>query len=127
MVDVKRAATIALTSALANWEAGYTPSLITIREIRLAHSLLTEEEPSAEELRPFLGEGWVIRSRGRSEKASDTNTVSEAEYALTQIRALAVRLGLPERFVAARLEERVPMPSPRSAETILPGHGCHYQ
>ena len=117
MVDVKQVATVALSSALADWETGYTPSLPTIREIRLALSLLTEGEPSADELRPFLGEGWVIRSGGRCANATGLNAVSRAEYSLAQIRALAVRLGMPEGFVAARLCESPSTTAPRSAET----------
>ena len=111
MLDVNRAAAIALTSALADWEAGYPPSLDTIREIRLAHSLLTDGEPSADELRQFLGEGWVIRSRGRSASIG-INAVTEAEYASAQVQALAARLGLPERFIAARLRDVRSAPAP---------------
>ena len=117
MLDVNRTATIALTSALADWEAGYPPSLDTIREIRLAHSLLTEGEPSADELCPFLGCGWVIR--GRSARTNGVNAVTESEYASAQVQALAARLGLPERFIAARLRDVRSAPHPRSAEAIF--------
>jgi hypothetical protein len=57
MLDVKQVATIALSSALTAWDDGDTPSPDTIREIRLAHSLLTDGEPSAVELRPFARDG----------------------------------------------------------------------
>ena len=105
MVDVKQVATTALSSALTDWEAGDTLSLPTIREVRLALSLLVDGQPTADELRPFLGPGWVIRSRGQSHSGSGTNAVSEAEYELARIRAVAARLGMPERFVADCLRQ----------------------
>jgi hypothetical protein len=103
MLDVKHVATVALSSALTAWEHGYPPLPDTIQELRVAHSLLTDGEPTADELRPFLGEGWTIRRRCDHRGDSDTNAVTEAEYAVAQIRALAARLGLTEGFVAARV------------------------
>ena len=105
MVNVKQVATVALSSVLMDWEAGGTPSLPTIREVRLALSLLADGQPDADELLPFLGSGWIIRSRGRRSRMSGTNAISEAEYELAQIRALAVRLGMPERLVADCLRQ----------------------
>ena len=105
MVDVKHVATVALSSVLTDWEAGDALSLPTIREVRLALSLLVDGQPDADELRPFLGEGWVIRSRNRPSRMSGTNAVSDAEYELAQVRALAARLGMPERFVADCLRQ----------------------
>ena len=103
MLDVKHTASVALSSALTAWEHGYQPLPDTIQELRVAHSLLTDGEPTADELRPFLGEGWIIRRRCDHRGDSDTNAVTEAEYAVAQIRGLAARLGLTEGFVAARV------------------------
>lgn len=83
MLDVNRATTIALTSALADWEAGCPPSLV------------------------------------RSARMAGVNAISEPEYELAQIRALAARLGLSERFVAARLRDARSPSRWRSAETIF--------
>ena len=47
MFDVNQGRAITLTSALAEWEAGNNTSCFdAIREIRLAHSLVTEGERS---------------------------------------------------------------------------------
>jgi hypothetical protein len=102
MLDVKHVATVALSSALTAWEHGYPPLPDTIQELHLAHSLLIDGEPTAHELRPFLGEGWIIRRRSDHRGDSDPNAVTEAEYAVVQIRALASRLG-STGFVAARV------------------------
>jgi hypothetical protein len=99
MVNVKKVATVALLSALADVKAGQPLSPTTVHQIRVAFSLVTEGLPSADELRPFLGTGWMIRPRSRSARQADVNAVSEREFALAQVRALAARLGIPERVV----------------------------
>lgn len=104
MLDVKHTAAVALSSALTASKNGYLPLPDTINEIQLAHSLLTQGEPTADELRSLLGEGWVInRGHDRRREPPDTNVVTEAEYEAAQIRVLAGRLGLSEGFVAARV------------------------
>jgi hypothetical protein len=104
MLDVKHAATVALSSALTAWKNGCPPLPDSIQEIRLAHSLLTQGEPTADELRPFQGERWGIQRRcDQRRKPPDTNAVTETDYAVAQIRALAARLGILEGFVAARV------------------------
>jgi hypothetical protein len=105
MLNVKHVATVALSSALTAWDSGYPPLPDTIHEMRLAHSLLTEGDPTPEELRPILGERWEIRSRrDHRREMTGRNSVSATDYAAAQIRALAVRLNLTEGFVAARLQ-----------------------
>jgi hypothetical protein len=73
--------------------------------MRLAHSLLTTGEPTPEELCPFLGERWEIRSRRyHRREMTGKNSVTATDYAAAQIRALTARLNLTEGFVAARLQ-----------------------
>ena len=105
MVNVKQVATVALSSVLMDWEAGGTPSLPTIREVRLALSLLADGQPDADELLPFLGSGWMIRSRGRRSRMSGTNAISEAEYELAQVCAL--RAARYARAVCGRLPSSI--------------------
>ncbi len=102
MPDVKHIATVALSSVLTAWENGYPPLPDTIHEMRLAHCLVAQGGSTSDELHSFLGEGWVVRCR-RSHRRdmSDTNAVTEAEYAVAQIGALAARLDLAEGFVAS--------------------------
>lgn len=114
MLNSKQTARQAFSSLLTAWDTGQDPLPETIQEVRLAHSLLTRGEPTAEELRPFLGERWVIcRRAGRSQESSDINVVTERDYLVAQIRALAARLDLPEGFVAARVQ-----PISRHSRTI---------
>jgi hypothetical protein len=51
-------------------------------------------------------------------RSTSINAVTEAEYASAQVQALAARLGLPERFIAARLRDVRSAPRPRSTEAI---------
>jgi hypothetical protein len=102
MLNIRGVTAVALSSALTAYENGYAPLPEAIAEIRLAHSLLTLGEPTADELRPFLGHRWEVR-RGRRQRSPDRNLVTKAEYQDAQVRALAVRLNLPEGFVAARV------------------------
>jgi hypothetical protein len=118
MLNVKKVATVALSSALANVEAGQPLSPTTIREIRVAHSLLTDGLPSADELRPFLGGGWMIRPRNRSARNAGVNAISETELALAQIRVLAVRLGIPERLIIDLLRCPEPGASPSHQDRV---------
>jgi hypothetical protein len=108
MLNVKHVATVALSSGLTAWDSGYPPLPDTIHEMRLAHST---GEPTLEELRPILGERWKIRGRrDHRRELTGRNSVTAADYAAAQIRALAARLNLPEGFVAARLQ---PIARPR--------------
>lgn len=93
MFNIKSVAVDALSSALSRLEHCSPPTEEVIDKVRLAHSLLARGEPTAEELQPLLGQGWVIQ--GRSGRA-DINAVSRADYRAAQIRALAARLDLPE-------------------------------
>ena len=115
MFDVKQVATVALSSALADWEADQPISLTTVRAIRLAHSLLNDGLPSEAELRPFLGKDWVIWSRRRVASMADANADNDTEYSRAQILALAARVGIPERIVSDLLQPEA------EVEPITPG------
>jgi hypothetical protein len=101
MLNIRGVAAVALSSALAAYENDHPALPDTIAEIRLAHSLLTKGEPTAEELRPFLGDRWEVHRRRY--QSSDRNLITKGDYEAAQVRALAVRLNLPEGFVAARV------------------------
>jgi hypothetical protein len=108
MVNIKKVVTVALSSALTDAEANQPLSPTTVREIRLAYSVLTEGLPSPDELRPFLGTGWMIRPRSRSARQAGINAIAETEFTLAQAQALAVRLGIPERIVINLLRHAEP-------------------
>jgi hypothetical protein len=108
MVHIKKVVTVALSSALTDAEADQPLSPTTLREIRLAHSLLIDGLPSPDELRPFLGGGWVIRPWSRSPRIPGINSISETEFTLAQAQALAMRLGVPERVVIDLLRHPEP-------------------
>ena len=85
MLDVKHAATVALTA----WEHGYPPLPDTIQELPdrtfAAHRWRTDNR----RITPLLGRGWIIRRRRDQRGDRDSNAVTEAEYAVAQIWALA--------------------------------------
>jgi hypothetical protein len=118
MVNIMKVVTVALSSALTDAEADQPLSPTTIREIRVAYSLLVEGLPSPDELRPFLGTGWMIQPRSRSSRKAGINSITETEFTLAQAQALAIRLGIPERIAINLLRRPEPEASWLSRDRI---------
>jgi hypothetical protein len=126
MLNVKKVVAAALSSVLTDADTGQSLSPTTVREIRLAYSLLTEGLPGADELRPFLGSGWVIRPQSRSTRRAGVNAITEIEFSLAEAQALAVRLGISERIVINLLRHPEPEASRSSRDRLEVRADCQF-